>query len=481
VKDPLIDQFIADRFEVRSRIGEGGMSVVYLAKDHTAGGEAAIKVLHPNLGDSEDFVARFHQEAKTAGKLQHPNAVNIIDSGVQNGMPYIAMEYCPGRSLKRIIREEAPLSVGRAADLASQILSALDAAHEMGIIHRDLKPENVRVAVRGGREFVKILDFGVAKFVGTDSVKEMTGAVKTRTGIVFGTPKYMAPEQIMGEKIDSRIDVYAAGVILYEMIAGVPPFESEDLYGYVTKHLHEPAPPIREKVPEVDAPESIERLILRTLSKDKESRPKDAGALAQELAPFVVSGKVSRLSQYGGGAAGFLVGGVCGAAAAYEIARVGPGLELGLASAALGIFGGLGFLLFGRTATRNLLLRLLLVLVGVTGAQGALWAVRGGDGVANAAAVLTATFVFVLFCTARGFRGRLWRAPLCLLAGVAAGAFIPVLEGGVYVRLWQVDAFAGDRPAALMAATAIGVAIGIGGLLVPREAPAGVSRRRSAE
>jgi hypothetical protein len=471
MKDPLLDRTVANRFAIRSRVGEGGMSVVYLAKDLNTDSEVAIKVLHRHLVDSEEFVARFKQEARTAGQLRHPNAVQIVDSGVDDDLPYIAMEYCAGRSLKRIIREEAPLEPGRAADLASQILDALAAAHEVGIIHRDLKPENVRVAVKGGREVVKVLDFGVAKFVGTDEIKEMTGAVKTKTGIVFGTPKYMAPEQSMGEEIDSRIDVYAAGVILFEMLAGVPPFESDDLYGYVTKHLHQPAPPIREKVPDVDVPEALERVVLRALSKKREERPDDAGGLVEELSPFVVRTRTSRWRRQGPGAAGLLLGGLVGGAAAYALAVPGPGRELAVASASVGLFGAIGFVALGRTASRNLVLRLLLVLGGAAVAQAVLWIVRSGDGVWNAASALVAAFVFILLCTARGLGRRLWRPVFGLFAGAAAGALFPVLSGGVYLRLWQTDPMADGHAAGLLASAALGLAIGLGGMIVPGEAP----------
>jgi predicted Ser/Thr protein kinase len=477
VKDPLIDQVLAGRFRVRSRIGEGGMSVVYLGRDETSGGEVALKVLHRHLLDQGDFLARFHQEARTAGKLDHANAVRVFDSGDHEGLPYIAMEYCGGRSLKRIIREEAPLEPGRAADLATQILEALAAAHRVGIIHRDLKPENVRVANVGGKEVVKVLDFGVAKFVGTDEIKEMTGAIKTKTGVVFGTPKYMAPEQIMGEEIDSRIDVYAAGVILYEMLSGVPPFESEDLYGFVTKHLHQPAPPLRERVPDLEIPDALEHVVLRALSKQREARPDDAGSLARELMPFAVRTRTSVWVRYGVGAAGVLLGGALGAGAAYEIGK--PGVELAAAAGSLGVFGAAGFLFYGRTSSRNLVLRLLLVLVGTAAVQGGLWAAGLADLAWAAGATLGATLVLLGLCVARGMGGR-WLRPLVgAVTGALGGALLPVPQGPTFVRLWDLASFDGETLKGLLALTAVGALVGLGGMLLRPEGAEVVVRGRA--
>jgi serine/threonine-protein kinase len=291
--DPMIGRVLAGRFEIASVLGEGGMGKVYSARDQETDQLAAVKVVSVKLSDNEEYVQRLKQEARTAGRLRHENAVRILAHGeTDTGEAYLAMEYCPGRSLKEMIAKEKHLGVARSSNIIAQVLGAVGAAHKQGIIHRDLKPENIKIApdaLRG--EGVKVLDFGVAKFIGGDGAPEMENAVKTKTGIILGTPKYMAPEQIRGEQTDGRADIYSCGAILYEMLSGAPPFQSEDVFGYVSKHLKEPVIPLAERCPEYAIPKELDDLVLWMLEKNPLQRPKDAQQVVEVLGKF--AGKTS--------------------------------------------------------------------------------------------------------------------------------------------------------------------------------------------
>jgi protein kinase-like protein len=279
---------LSDRFEIESVLGEGAMGVVYRAADRAAGRPAAVKVLHKHLAQSREYISRFRREANAASRFRHDNAVRVLGAGeTEDRLPYIAMELVQGRSLKEIIAADGPLAAGRASNLVAQLLRALGAAHRAGIVHRDMKPENIRVELDDdGIERPKILDFGVAKFISGDM--EVTGGLKTKTGVILGTPKYMAPEQIRGEAIDGRADVYAVGAMLHEMLCGKPPFEAEDVFGFVAMHLKERVLPLTERFPDLDVPEALDDLVLRMLEKNPQDRPADATALADEVARFAV-------------------------------------------------------------------------------------------------------------------------------------------------------------------------------------------------
>jgi hypothetical protein len=278
-----------DRFEIDSVIGEGAMGVVYRANDRAAGRPAAVKVLHKHLVQSREYLSRFKREANAASRFRHDAAVRVLGAGeTEDRLPYVAMELVDGRSVREIIAEEAPLSSGRAANLVQQLLRALGAAHRAGIVHRDMKPDNIRVVVdEDGIERPKILDFGVAKFIAGD-MGEVTGGLKTKTGVVLGTPKYMAPEQIRGEAIDGRADVYSVGAMFHEMLCGKPPFEANDVFGFVAMHLKERVVPITERFPDLDVPDELDDLVLKMLEKNPQDRPADAAELADQVARFAV-------------------------------------------------------------------------------------------------------------------------------------------------------------------------------------------------
>jgi eukaryotic-like serine/threonine-protein kinase len=256
-----------NNYEVRSILGEGGMGAVYLAEHPFMGRKAAIKVLRRELAQDQSLVERFMNEARAANAIHHPNIIDIIDVGLlPSGIPYLMMEFLEGESLAKRVERAGRLPVPDAVDVATQTASALQAAHAKGIVHRDLKPDNLFLVPDDGRPFaarVKVLDFGIAKLRG-----ELSGSgAKTQSGSVMGTPPYMSPEQCRGitEEIDHRTDVYALGIILYELLTGTPPFMSAGWGDVVLMHVTKPVPPPRAKNPEI--PVELEAVILKALAK----------------------------------------------------------------------------------------------------------------------------------------------------------------------------------------------------------------------
>src|SRR6516165_5427328 len=208
MSDTTVGTLIDGRYKVLSRLGAGGMADVYLAEDQQLGRKVALKLLHRRFAEDPGFVERFRREAQAAAGLQHPNVVSVYDRGVYDDTYYIAMEYLPGRSLKQLIREEAPLDPIRAIDITVQILKAARFAHRRGVIHRDLKPHNVIVDDTG---HVKVTDFGIARAGASDM---------TETGSIMGTAQYLSPEQAQGHAVSSSSDLYSIGVLLYAMLTG---------------------------------------------------------------------------------------------------------------------------------------------------------------------------------------------------------------------------------------------------------------------
>ncbi|MCP3143297.1 serine/threonine-protein kinase [Pyxidicoccus xibeiensis] len=280
--DDYVGKTIASKYRVEALIGEGGMGRVFRARQLALDKVVVLKVLRHTLLSDERTVARFQREAKAASRLNHPNSISVLDFGqAEDGALFIAMEYVAGQDLHQILSREWPLSEGRVVKLVSQVLSALSDAHGAGVIHRDLKPENIMVEQRRNEgDFVKVLDFGIAKI--TDSTAD-DGPALTRAGFVCGTPEYMSPEQARGAQLDHRSDLYAVGVILYQLMTGLLPFESDSAVGFATKHLtEEPLPPSRRR-PEARISQGMERLILRALSKSPDDRPANAESFKAEL------------------------------------------------------------------------------------------------------------------------------------------------------------------------------------------------------
>jgi serine/threonine protein kinase len=271
--DPLIGRIIDERFRITSLIARGGMGKVYRAEQSPLGRVCALKVLNPNYSGEHDpeFHKRFFLEASIASKLTHPNTVTIFDYGrTDDDIYYMAMEYLEGVTLHRAIREAGHFDEDRTAHVGRQICRALREAHTHGVIHRDLKPANIFLTVHGDEaDFVKVLDFGL--------VKNITGETKpedqlTQTGLFMGSPKYMAPEQIRGEHVDARTDIYSLGIILYEMLAGKVPFDRATSLNILMAHVNEEPPPLRTANPKTVASPAMEELVARCMAKDANKR-----------------------------------------------------------------------------------------------------------------------------------------------------------------------------------------------------------------
>ncbi len=231
-QDPYLGRKLDDKYMIEELLGVGGMGRVYRAVQLSLEKKICVKVLRTGATEDETLARRFHREARAASRLNHPNSISVIDFGqtAADGSLYMAMEFIPGRDLGKIIREDFPLGEQRVVHIMDQVLSALADAHAADIVHRDLKPENIMVTdLRGTKDFVKVLDFGIAKIQETSQDPGLTQA-----GMVCGTPEYMSPEQARGEPLDARSDLYAAGVILYQMITGRLPFQAPTAMGIVT-------------------------------------------------------------------------------------------------------------------------------------------------------------------------------------------------------------------------------------------------------
>ena len=273
VHDPLLGRTVAGRYRLISRLGTGGMSSVYLARHVLLDRLVAVKTLRRDLARDPVHRDRFLREARAANRINHPNIVEISDFGeTDDGLFYLLLEYVPGVSLLEAL-QDSPFSTLRALAIAEQLGSALGRAHEMGVIHRDLKPENILLVHRDDQEFVKVLDFGVAKILDAPS---LTGSQQ-----IFGTPGYIAPEYIRSSDIDGRADLYSLGVILYEMATGALPFDYEFPGDLLVKHVTEPPIPPHQRFPGIDA--ALEGLILRCLLKDPAERHRDAFHFLEDL------------------------------------------------------------------------------------------------------------------------------------------------------------------------------------------------------
>ncbi len=280
--DDTLGRTIAGKYRVEQMIGEGGMGKVYKATQLALDKPVVLKVLRQALLGDERTVARFQREAKAASRLNHPNSISVLDFGqADDGAMYIAMEYVQGKDLHQILSREWPLPESRVVRVMGQVLSALADAHSVGVIHRDLKPENIMVSQgRSEPDFVKVLDFGIAKIV---DGSEDDGPALTRAGFVCGTPEYMSPEQARGAKLDHRSDLYAVGVILYQLVTGMLPFDSDSAVGFATKHLTEIPPPPTKRRPDARVSPTMERLIMKALSKNPDERPQTAEQFRAEL------------------------------------------------------------------------------------------------------------------------------------------------------------------------------------------------------
>jgi serine/threonine-protein kinase len=261
---------LGDRYEIESQIAVGGMGIVYRARDLRLGRAVAIKILKDHLSHDERFVERFRREARAVASLSHPNIASLYDYGEDEGRHFIVMECVDGRDLSTVLREEGALEPQRAAAITRAICSALAVAHEDGIIHRDVKPANVLLTPE---DVVKVTDFGIARAAGDSTL--------TATGSILGTAHYLAPEQAAGEPASPATDVYATGVVLFEMLTGIPPFSGDSPVAIATRHLNDELPSPRTIDPNV--PVALETVVKTATAKQAKNRYPDAGAMGDAL------------------------------------------------------------------------------------------------------------------------------------------------------------------------------------------------------
>ena len=280
-EDPRVGEVISDRYQLKQLLGEGAMGKVYEAEHIMMRKRVAVKILHQELTRVPEVVARFEREAMAAANIDHPNVAAATDFGkLEDGSIFLVLEYVSGRNLRQELT--APFEVQRMLHIARQIASALSSAHGLDIVHRDLKPENVMLVEKGGDpNFVKVLDFGIAKVPIQEGPEGTTQAI-TKVGMVFGTPEYMAPEQALGKEVDARADLFALGVMMFEMLAGIRPWDDGEL-GMLGQQLSRPVPSFAERVPHISVPVPVEQSIRRMLAPDPKDRPESILEVVREL------------------------------------------------------------------------------------------------------------------------------------------------------------------------------------------------------
>jgi predicted Ser/Thr protein kinase len=266
----MVGEVVADRYELEELVGSGGMSSVYRARDRLLERRVAIKVLHEHYSRDDDYVERFRREARAAAKMSHPNIVTVIDRGEADGRQFIVFEYVEGENLKQLVASRGRLPVRDALELGVQIGRALAFAHAQGLVHRDVKPQNV--LLRG--EDAKVTDFGIAR-----SLDVQVGL--TQTGTVLGTSEYISPEQATGREVDARTDIYSLGVVVYELLAGRPPYSGDSFVSVAMRHVNDPVPSITAARP--DVPLRVDAALRRALAKDPDDRFATMDELVAEL------------------------------------------------------------------------------------------------------------------------------------------------------------------------------------------------------
>jgi serine/threonine-protein kinase len=283
--DALIGSTLAERYRLTRKIGEGGMGTVYEATHVVIAKPVAVKVLREKYVDRPEVAQRLVQEARLASSIRHEHIVDITDSGrTEDGRTFVVMELLDGQSLAELLRHEGPLPEPRAISLVRQVASALGAAHERRIVHRDVKPENIFLVEREGRDFVKVVDFGISKSMRAGEEPAAESLRLTHTGMVLGTPLYMSPEQARGdEDLDHRIDIYALGVILYECLTGEVPFRGTNYNGIIAQVANQEATPPRKLRPELRISEAAERVVTKAMAKSRDERYPTMEAFAADL------------------------------------------------------------------------------------------------------------------------------------------------------------------------------------------------------
>lgn len=279
--DPILGRYLDGRYRIDDLVARGGMAAVYRAVDTRLDRTVAVKVMHPVLADDEDFVVRFRREAKAAARLSHPEVVAVFDQGEDAGQVFLVMEYVAGATLRALLGRRGRLTPGQAVTVLLPLLRALGAAHRAGVVHRDVKPENVLLADDGR---VKVADFGLAWAVAASNLT-------TTTGLLIGTVAYLAPEQVQAGRADPRSDVYAAGIMAWEMLTGSIPYAGGTPLAIAYRHVHDDVPPPSTVVPGV--PAALDDLVLRATRRDPAARPADANALLADLHAILATGQIA--------------------------------------------------------------------------------------------------------------------------------------------------------------------------------------------
>lgn len=276
-EDPLLGTWLDAKFKIQRKLGQGGMGAVYQAEHVRMGRLCAIKVLPPDLSQSSDVIKRFEVEAQLSAKLVDPHAIGVFDFGkTSDGMFYLVMEYVEGETVSNILRREGPMPLSRVIEICKQAGAALADAHSQKIVHRDLKPDNIMISKRNNQDWVEVLDFGIAKFSDDDQSH-------TNVGLVMGTPAYMSPEQVSGDKLDTRSDVYSFALVVYQMLVGALPFPVESSRNtMISRLMHNPQPPGVVN-PSVVLPKEVEQAIMSALARNREERTPTIERFIEEL------------------------------------------------------------------------------------------------------------------------------------------------------------------------------------------------------
>ena len=279
----LIGSIVAERYHILKKLGEGGMGTVYLAEHVKMGRKAALKVMNPGMNSDPDAIARFNREAANASRLNHPNVCGIYDFGeTPEGLIYLAMEFVEGESLTSLIEKNGFLPAPRAASIIHQAADALAVAHDYGIVHRDLKPDNIMIAKgRDGSDMVKVVDFGIAKASSSDAQKV------TKTGLVVGTPEYMSPEQLAGDKLDGRSDIYSLGLVAFNCLTGQLPFQSNSAQEAMIMRLTDQPKTLAEMKPDIDWPPELQAVMDKVLARDADERYQKSAEFGRDIAKAV--------------------------------------------------------------------------------------------------------------------------------------------------------------------------------------------------
>ena len=291
----LLGSVIADRYHILKKLGEGGMGTVYLAEHVKMGRKSALKVMNPGMNTDPDAIARFNREASNASRLSHPNICGIYDFGeTTDGIIYLAMEFIEGSSLSSLIEKGGQLPAPRAASIIHQTADALQVAHDAGIVHRDLKPDNIMVAKnRDGSDLVKVVDFGIAKASSSDAQKV------TKTGMVVGTPEYMSPEQLSGDKLDGRSDIYSLGLVAFNCLTGTLPFASETAQEAMIMRLTDKPRSLADVKPGSSWPAALQATLDRALARDTEDRYASAAQFGRDFAAAIADMPMTRAVEAG--------------------------------------------------------------------------------------------------------------------------------------------------------------------------------------